>query len=217
LIALVLRTGNPGESALDVARGLLCEAGSFPLLARRGPAELTRRRGIGRAKAAALAAAFELSRRFPSPQDQSRTVFRGPADVARHIGARLRDRTEEVFVVLVLDAKNALVAEVELSRGILNASLVHPREVFKAAIDHRGASVIVLHNHPSGNAEPSSEDQEITRQLADAGRIVGIPVHDHVIVAGSEYRSMAELGFLENPGQNAREHSQKSADTPHSH
>ena len=200
LIALVLRSGTGGRSALEVARGLLAEAGSLARLARRGPAELTRSRGVGEAKAAALVAALELSRRVQSCAESNSDVFSGPADVARHMAPRLRDRTEEVFVVLVLDAKNALLAEVELSRGILNASLVHPREVFKAAIDHRGAAVIVDHNHPSGRAEPSREDEEITRQLAEAGRIVGIPLHDHLILGGSEYRSMAELGVLEGMG-----------------
>jgi DNA repair protein RadC len=113
------------------------------------------------------------------------------------MGPRLRDRTEGVCVVLILDAKNALLAEVELSRGILNATLVHSREVFTAAIDRRGAVVIVVHNHPSGRAEPSRQDEEVSRQLAEAGRIVGIPLHDHVILGHSEYRSMAESGILE--------------------
>jgi DNA repair protein RadC len=104
--------------------------------------------------------------------------------------------TTERFVVLVLDARNAVTAEVELSRGTLTASLVHPREVFKEAVDARGASVIVVHNHPSGNPEPSQEDLDITRQLAEAGKILGIPLHDHVIVAGTGYVSLAEKGAV---------------------
>jgi DNA repair protein RadC len=100
----------------------------------------------------------------------------------------------EVFHVLVLDAQNGLKRDVELTRGTLNASLVHPREVFKVAIDSRAAAVIVVHNHPSGNPEPSQEDIETTHQLAEAGRIVGIPLTDHIIVAGRNYVSLAERG-----------------------
>ena len=108
----------------------------------------------------------------------------------------LRDLTHEVFAVLVLDAQNAVIATVELSRGTLNASLVHPREVFKAAVDNLGAAVLVVHNHPSGNPEPSGEDIAITHQLAEAGKILGIPLHDHLIVAGNGYVSLAERGHL---------------------
>jgi DNA repair protein RadC len=96
----------------------------------------------------------------------------------------------------VLDSKNGLKKEVELTEGTLNASLVHPREVFKAAIDHLAASVIVVHNHPSGNQQPSNEDIEITRQLVESGKVVGIPLHDHIIVAGDGYTSFAERGLL---------------------
>jgi DNA repair protein RadC len=108
----------------------------------------------------------------------------------------LRERRQEVFHVLALDSSNAVTADIELSLGTLNASLVHPREVFKAAIDHRAAAVIVVHNHPSGNPEPSPEDLSITRQLADAGKLLGIPVHDHIIVAGRAWTSLAERGVL---------------------
>jgi DNA repair protein RadC len=108
----------------------------------------------------------------------------------------LRERATEAFFVLLLDAKNALRAKVEITSGTLNASLVHPREVYKVAIDQRAASIIVVHNHPSGNPDPSREDTEVTRQLAEAGRIVGIPLHDHLIVAGDRFTSLAEKGLL---------------------
>jgi DNA repair protein RadC len=116
--------------------------------------------------------------------------------VLRLMQPRMRDLSQELFSVMVLDAKNGVREVLEISRGTLNASLVHPREVFKAAIDHRAASIIVVHNHPSGNPEPSREDVEITAQLADAGRIVGIPLHDHLILAGDRYTSFAERGLL---------------------
>jgi DNA repair protein RadC len=107
-----------------------------------------------------------------------------------------RERTQELFYVLVLDSMNGLKKEVLLTTGTLNASLVHPREVFKTAIDHLAASVIVVHNHPSGNPEPSREDIEITRQLMESGKTLGIPLHDHIIIAGDGYTSFAERGLL---------------------
>jgi DNA repair protein RadC len=108
----------------------------------------------------------------------------------------MRDLRHETFVVLVLDTNNSVVGESELSRGTLNASIVHPREVFKFAIDRLAAAVIVAHNHPSGNPEPSREDIEITHQLCEAGKIVGIPLHDHLIVAGNSFTSLAARGYV---------------------
>jgi DNA repair protein RadC len=153
-------------------------------------------RGIGPAKAVELIAAFEIGRRMQAEPDEVRPIIRSPEDVARHMVPLLRDRTNEAFFVLLLDAKNALRSKVEITSGTLNASLVHPREVYKVAIDQRAASIIVVHNHPSGNPDPSREDTEVTRQLAEAGRIVGIPLHDHLIVAGDRFTSLAEKGLL---------------------
>jgi DNA repair protein RadC len=196
VIALLLRTGTQKESALELSRALLAWAGSLHGLASKSPAELIRWKGVGGAKASSLVAGIELGRRLQSSTPSGQRRLKGPGDVARRVIPLLRDRVQEIFMVLVLDAKNGVRAEIELTRGTLSASLVHPREVFKTAIDHLGSSVVVCHNHPSGNPEPSPEDIEITRQLAEAGRILGIPLHDHVIVGGNEYRSMAELGFL---------------------
>jgi DNA repair protein RadC len=155
-----------------------------------------RQRGIGPAKALELLAAFEIGRRAQAEHEHERPVFRSPQDVARRMVPLLRDRTTEVFYVLIMDSKNALKIDVELSIGTLNASLVHPREVYKVAIDNGAAAIIVVHNHPSGNPEPSTEDIDITRQLAEAGKIIGIPLHDHLIVAGEQYTSHAERGLL---------------------
>jgi DNA repair protein RadC len=196
VIALLLRTGTETESALELSRALLAWAGSLHGLASKSLAELIRRKGVGGAKAGSLVAGIELGRRLQSGTSSDHPTLSTPADVARRVIPLLRDRLQEIFLVLVLDAKNGVKVEIELTRGTLNASLVHPREVFKTAIDHLGSSVIVCHNHPSGNPEPSREDIEITRQLAEAGRILGIPLHDHVIVGGNAFRSMAELGFL---------------------
>ena len=196
LLALVLRTGAGRVTALDLAREVLSSGRSLRSLGTRTPGELMRIRGIGPAKAAELVAAFEIGRRAQAEPEEEWPIIRSPEDVARCMVPLLRDRANEVFFVLLLDAKNAMRSRVEISSGTLNASLVHPREVYKAAIDHRAASIIVVHNHPSGNPEPSREDAEVTHQLAEAGRIVGIPLHDHVIVAGDRFTSLAEKGLL---------------------
>lgn len=196
LLALFIRTGTGTKTALDLARQLLANDRALIALARRTPAELMRLPGIGKAKAVELAAAFELARRIQSARDEDKPILRSPDDVARLVLPELRDLPTEVFRAVLLDAKNGLIRVAEITAGTLNASLVHPREVFKPAIDHRAAAVIVVHNHPSGNPEPSREDVEITRQLAEAGKIIGIPIHDHIIVAGEKYTSMAERGLL---------------------
>jgi DNA repair protein RadC len=196
LLALIIRTGGGGRTALDLARGLMNGGRSLRDIGTMTAGELMRVRGIGAAKAVELLAAFEIGRRVQAMRSPASPVIRTPGDVARRMIPMLRDRPTEVFTVLVLDAKNAVKCDLELSAGTLNASLVHPREVFKAAIDRMAASVIVVHNHPSGNPEPSREDIEVTRQLAEAGKIVGIPLHDHIIVAGDRYTSLAERGLL---------------------
>ena len=196
LLALLIRTGCGTSSALDVAWGMLRADRTLAALARRNALELMRVEGIGQAKALGILAAFEIGRRLQAPSEGKRTPLRTPDDAARLVIPLLRDLPHEVFAVLVLDAQNAVIANVELSRGTLNASLVHPREVFKAAVDNRGAAVLVVHNHPSGNPEPSGEDIAITHQLVAAGKILGIPLHDHLIVAGNGYISLAERGHL---------------------
>ncbi len=196
LLAIIIRTGSGGKSALDLARVLLSGEKTLRSIGSRTPPELMRLKGIGLAKAVELSAVFEIGRRVQGCREEGKVIIHTPDDVARLMLPKLRDRNQEEFHVLVLDSQNGLKIEAELSRGILNASLVHPREVFKVAIDNMGASIVVVHNHPSGNPEPSSEDVDITRQLAEAGKILGIPLHDHIIVAGDGYTSLAERGLL---------------------
>jgi DNA repair protein RadC len=196
LLAIIVRVGTGGATSLDIARAILSGEGSLRSLASKTPEELMRVRGIGEAKAVELVAAFEIGRRAQATSKQGRMIIRSPEDVASIMIPKLRDATREMFYVLALDSKNGLVKEVELTIGTLNASLVHPREVFKAAIDNRAASVIVVHNHPSGNLDPSREDIQVTKQLQEAGKIIDIPLHDHIIVAGGGYASMAERGLL---------------------
>jgi len=196
LLAILVRTGTGRRSALEVARDVLNTGKTLRGISGKSPSELMRLQGIGEVKAVELSAAFELGRRVQGSTEEERVVVKSPQDVVRLMLPRMRDLSQEVFCVVVLDAKNGVRDVLELSRGTLNASLVHPREVFKAAIDHRAASIVVVHNHPSGNAEPSQEDADITAQLADAGKILGIPLHDHLILAGDGYTSFAERGLL---------------------
>lgn len=196
LLTILIRHGTKEYSALDLAKDILREGGNLRGVAGMSVPELMRVKGIGKTKAVELQAAFELGRRLESRQDEGKVLVRAPEDVAKIMIPKLRDLTTEEFYVLILDAKNGVRKEVKLTSGTLNASLVHPREVFKAAIDHRAAAIIVVHNHPSGNLEPSREDIDITRQLVEAGKTIGIPLHDHVIVSSSGYTSLAERGFL---------------------
>jgi DNA repair protein RadC len=196
LLAILIRAGNGRETAVDIARSLLAAHSTLRGIASLSPPELMRTRGIGRTRAIECAAAFEIGRRVESMPAHERPIITSPADVAALLLPRLRDLPHEVFMVLHLDAKNALKHQQQLSVGTLNASLVHPREVFKSAIDQRAASIIVVHNHPSGNNEPSGEDIAITRQLVEAGTIVGIPLHDHVIIGGNGFTSLAERGLM---------------------
>jgi DNA repair protein RadC len=196
LLAILIRSGTGTQTALDIAKNILTEERTLRRIAGKTAPELMRSEGIGVAKAVELLAAFEIGRRIQGTREEEKIIIRAPEDVARLMLPKLRDLAHEAFFVLVLDSKNGLKREERVSSGTLNASLVHPREVFKIAIDYVAASIIVVHNHPSGNKEPSREDIDITRQLAEAGKVVGIPLHDHVIVAGDEFTSFAERGLL---------------------
>jgi len=196
LIALVIRSGIHGSTALDLAFSLMDTFGGLSRLTSRNIREISRVRGMGPTKSSALLAAFEIGRRAAASRRALRVTINSPADVERLYGPRLRHLRHEVFIVLLLDSANHLLRDVTVSSGILNSSLVHPREVFHPAILEPAAGIILLHNHPSGNPEPSGEDLRITRQLAEAGKILGIPVHDHVIIADREATSFAGRGLI---------------------
>jgi DNA repair protein RadC len=196
LLALLINAGNGGQSAMDIARGLLQRYASLRRLATRPVSELRSLHGIGPARAATLLAAFELGKRFVLWPDEDAPKITSPDDVFRLYMPRLRDLCTERFVAILLNNGGRVIREHIVSEGIVNASLVHPREVFKAAIAESATSVILLHNHPSGVREASKEDHAVTRQLVDAGKIMGIPVQDHVIICGSQYISFAESGWI---------------------
>lgn len=197
LLAILLGTGTARADALTVAGHLLGSVGgTVRELARRPVASLASVPGVGVAKAARVAAAFELARRLERERGERGGAVRAPVDIFRMTAPMLRDLAVEEFHLLTLDAQNRVTRQTLLTRGILNSSLVHPREVFRAAIAEAAAGIIVVHNHPSGNPAPSDDDRAVTRQLVDAGRMLDVPVFDHVIVGGDRYFSFAEAGLL---------------------
>ncbi len=196
LIALVLRVGTRGSPALRLASELLARFGSLERLARAGDAELADVAGMGPAKIASLRAAFELGGRLARQPIETGERLHSPKQVFAHFGARLRQLRQETFFVLLLDSRHRLLRAVEVSRGSLNQSLVHPREVFAPALREAAAAILVLHNHPSGDPSPSREDHEVTRRLHESGDLLGIPLLDHVVIGADAYTSFAERGWL---------------------
>jgi DNA repair protein RadC len=200
LLAIILRTGNARESAVELARRLLVRFESLHRLAAASPGEISEVNGIGPAKAAMIRAALELGRRASlageDPRDglpqasSSQAVF----DCYR---ARFATESQEVFLLLTLNNKNRITREVEVSRGTLNASIVHPRDVFKAALREAAGAVIFVHNHPSGDPAPSAEDRALTRRLAEAGKLLGITVLDHVIIGSKRCYSFRDNGDMD--------------------
>ena len=196
LLAIQLGTGTPGQSAVELGRELLIRYGSLSGVAARCVSELAGLRGVGRVKAVRLAAAFELTRRLRSRSGSPRVVLASPDEVFARYGPLMEDLQKEVFRVALLDAQNGLLKDVVVSEGTLSASLVHPREVFKPAILESAASVILLHNHTSGDPTPSREDLRLTRQLVECAELLDLRVHDHVVIGRGRYTSLAQRGAL---------------------
>lgn len=197
LLAIIVGSGGPGRSALRLGHEILISAhGSLRRLAARPVADLTTHAGVGRARAVVIHASLELGRRMALEQRHEATPIRTPRDVVTVFGPRLEDLPVEEFHVAILDSQHRLERDVTITRGILNSSLVHPREVFREAIAERAAAIILVHNHPSGDPVPSADDRNVTDQLVAAGRLLDIPVHDHVIIGRGRYTSFAEAGLL---------------------
>jgi DNA repair protein RadC len=196
LLAILIGSGREGASAVEIAGGLLRAAdGSLRRLASSSPAELAAVQGIGPAVAARISSALELGRRLAREGPLERTRIRGPRDVYDLCAPSMRDLSQEEFRVLLVNTQHAVVREIVVTRGTLDASIVHPREVFRAAITESAAAMILVHNHPSGDPVPSAEDRDVTRQLAEAGRLIGIPVLDHVVVGDGRFVSFVEAGL----------------------
>ncbi len=197
LLALVLGTATPGRNATETASEVLHRAGgSLRRLGQMPIASLTALQGLGEVRALAVHAALELGRRLAAEGMEQGEPIRGPRDVWRFYAPRLEGLTVEEFHVAILDSQHRLERDILVSRGILNSSLVHPREVFREAIAERAASVVLVHNHPSGDPTPSADDRAITTQLVAAGRLLDIPIQDHIVIGRARYLSFAEAGLL---------------------
>jgi DNA repair protein RadC len=202
LLALLLRTGTQGVNAIDLARTLLRKYGSLRALSAASVAELCSVRGISKVKAQILKAALALADQLQAEGGVDRPPIHRPEDVQALLGARAAALEQEVFWVLLLDRKNRLKCEpLDVTAGILDASLVHPREVFREAIRGAAGAVVLVHNHPSGDPAPSGEDIRITQQLVEAGRVIDIKVLDHVILGHGQanhgrFYSFRESGLI---------------------
>lgn len=198
LLAILLRTGTTSKSVLHLAEDVLAQYKDKGLAAimHISPQEIASIHGIGLAKAATVIAAVELGRRLSERAARTLEKVEGPEDVARYVIPSLRFEQKEHFLAMFLDIRNRILTLSTISVGSLTSSIAHPREVFREAIRYSAASVILVHNHPSGDPAPSREDIQLTKQMMKAGEIMGIPVLDHVVVAGDNFVSLKEANCL---------------------
>jgi DNA repair protein RadC len=199
LLALIIRVGDQSshQSAIDLGRGLISHFSSnLRELGSANLSELCAIKGVGLAKATSVKAAFALAARFQARKLEHLDRFTSPQQVFDYFHHEFRDSRKEYFLVLLLDGKNRIIRRVQISEGSLNQSVVHPREVFSPAVKESAAALLLVHNHPTGDPSPSSEDIAITRRLKEAGDIMGIKVLDHIIIGDGEYLSFVERGLL---------------------
>lgn len=196
LLAIFLRTGVAGSSAVDLARSLLIQFGGLRPLLDSNAAQFCDHHGLGPAKYAQLQAALEMARRHTLERLQRDDALHNPDDTRAYISARLRGRPAEVFACLWLDNRNRVISMEELFQGTIDGASVYPREVVRCALAHNAAAVILAHNHPSGVAEPSQADVRLTRRLREALALIDVPVLDHLVIGDGEIVSLAERGQL---------------------
>ncbi len=196
-MAILIASGTRKQSALDLGKALVRRFNTLENLSQASIEELQMLDGIGPAKAITLLASFQLSRNMKLEMAENQIVyFKSPADVAGIFIPKLGHLKQEVFSIALLDSAGKYIYSRDITRGTINASLIHPREVFRVAIKEAAAGIILVHNHPSGQFRPSKEDLSVTRQLVEAGEVVGISVKDHLIIAGNQFISLKEEGYI---------------------
>ncbi len=197
LIAILIRSGSTKESGLDLAKRIMNSVGNDLFrLSRMGVDELTKFNGVGEAKAISIVAALELGRRRRSAEPSERASITSSASAYEQIRPMLSDLTHEEFWLVLLDRGNRLLDRCRISQGGMHGTVADPKIIFKQALDKRASSVILCHNHPSGQLRPSEEDIRLTRKLTEGGRLLDIGIHDHLIVTSSGYYSFADNGML---------------------
>ncbi|WP_273851139.1 RadC family protein [Guptibacillus spartinae] len=196
LLAIILRTGTKQESVLQLSYRIIQYFEGLRLLKDASIEELTSLNGVGTAKAVQLIAAMELGRRVSRLQMEERYTIRSPEDGANYVMEDMRFLSQEHFVCLYLNTKNQVLHRQTVFVGSLNASIVHPREVFREAFRRSAASLICFHNHPSGDPTPSREDIEVTKRLAECGKMLGIDMLDHIIIGDQKFISLKEKGYV---------------------
>lgn len=196
LLAILVSSGSKHESVLSLSQRVLVHFEGLALLKDATIEELTAIKGIGEAKAVAIMAALEIGKRIHSHKPHERYVIKSPEDGADYVMEEMRDLKQEHFIAMFLNTKNQVMHRQTIFIGSLNASIVHPREVFKEAVKRSAASVICAHNHPSGDPTPSQEDIHVTRRLTECGKMLGIELLDHLVIGDRNFVSLKEKGYL---------------------
>ncbi len=196
LLAIILRTGTRDRSALDFAKAMISTYGDFRSMDMLSVGQLRRMKGIGTAKAAQVMAALEIAKRYHSKPFRPGAQFTNSKIVYDHFCESMRSKKKEAFIAVLLDSKNRKLREIRISEGSLTSSVVHPREVFNPVVKDSAAAVLFVHNHPSGDPNPSREDVELTKRLREVGDLLGVRVLDHIIIGDGRYLSFADEGIL---------------------
>ncbi len=196
LLALIIGRGVSKRSVMTIAQELLVKFGNIKMISEATLEELSQVKGIGLAKAAQIKACFELGKRQDLEPELRDIDIKDPESVVKAVQATIRDKAKEHFKLILLNSRNRIIGISTISIGTLDSNLVHPREVFKEAIAHSSASVVLVHNHPSGDPEPSEDDLIITRRLTEAGKILGVEITDHIIITKNRFFSFKEKGLI---------------------